>query len=183
MDTRKRPVLASFLTTFLCLAATVGWWGMEHLPLEAEAAQEMTLTASKTALDEYVFEGLDGAPIALNAYAGKAVVLNFWATWCPPCIKELPDLDALAAKYKDKNLVVVAASQDKDLNKLKEYVKAHPMPNLIIVQDTQKLFYKQKLEGLPTTILFNVKGEEVERIPAFKRWLEPDALALIDTLL
>ncbi len=182
MNTRKRYLLASLLTGILCATSALTWWGANHLPLNAQNdTNRLTLeeksTQPATALDDYAFEDLKGNVVALNQYRGRAILLNFWATWCPPCVKELPDLDALAKKFESEGLVIIAASQDKDNAKLDAFLQKHPTANLVIVKDSKKMFYSHKLSGLPTTILFNRKGEEVERIESYQHWLSEPLLA------
>jgi thiol-disulfide isomerase/thioredoxin len=126
------------------------------------------------------FDDPDGDTVTFAAFQGKPLLLNLWATWCPPCVKEMPTLDALAGRQGDK-LQVVALSQDKDgrekvdaffskakIGKLEAYMD----PKLAVMGDL-------RVEVLPTTILFDARGREVWRVSGELDWKGPKATALI----
>ena len=129
-----------------------------------------------------IFEDFSGNKINLKDYQGKLILINFWATWCAPCKKEMPSLDTLYKSSHLKNLEVFAVNMEQP-NKLKtknffdnlniEKIKIFFDPNLNFV----KAF---KLRGVPTTVLINKNGEEFARIVGeinfvddkFIKWLQ-----------
>ena len=117
-------------------------------------------------ISSLIFQDFMGNKIDLKQYNGKLVILNFWATWCAPCKKELPSLDSL---YKDKNfnnLKIFAVNMEQP-NKLKtkKFFTDLNIKNLQIFFDSELNFVKEfKLRGVPTTVLINKKGEEFARI-------------------
>ena len=104
--------------------------------------------------------------IELNNYKGKLVILNFWATWCTPCKKEMPSLDSLKSNKVLDNLEIFPINIGKDnLKKSQKFFSELNIKNLDIYFDNPKTLAKDfALRGVPTTILFNKKGEEFARI-------------------
>ena len=102
--------------------------------------------------------------IELNKNDGKIKVLNFWATWCSPCKKEMPTLDNLSAKYP--NILVFPINVDKpNQTKTKKFFDDIDIKNLSIYFDHEyKLANQFQLRGIPTTILLNKEGDEFARI-------------------
>lgn len=126
--------------------------------------------------------GPDGATETLadirKANPGKPVLVNLWATWCAPCLKELPTLDRLAAETKDR-LVVVPVSQDMEgWRKVSEAFTPAKYPNLSTRVESQMQFgFQLKARGLPLTILYDADGREVWRYAGDRDWSAPDARA------
>tara|TARA_B110000438_G_C15786504_1_gene638678 strand:- start:926 stop:1465 length:540 start_codon:yes stop_codon:yes gene_type:complete len=113
-----------------------------------------------------IFEDFSGNKVNLGNYRGKLVIINFWATWCAPCKKEMPSLDKLYQNKYFKNLQVLAVNIEKpNPDKVKKFFKKLNIKNLKIFFDSEfKLTKAFKLRGVPTTILINKKGEEFARI-------------------
>jgi len=113
-----------------------------------------------------IFEDFSGNEINLNQYKGKLVIINFWATWCAPCKKEMPSLDKLYQTDSFKNLQVFAVNMEQpNTLKTKNFFDNLNIKKLEIFFDSNLNFVKEfKLRGVPTTILINKKGEEFARI-------------------
>ncbi|MFV0625323.1 TlpA family protein disulfide reductase [Sphingomonas sp. ac-8] len=131
------------------------------------------------AAPETGFEAPDGTPISLAAFRGKPVLLNLWATWCAPCIKEMPTLDALAAR-SGATLAVVAVSQDlQGRAAAAPFLAKHGWTHLAAYADP-KLGLSTGLEAnLPTTILYDSDGKELWRVMGAMDWTGPEARALL----
>lgn len=104
----------------------------EHMQASLEDPQ-FDFAMAKLAADDaerdeanFTLSDLDGRKWTRKALIGKVVVVNFWATWCPPCRKEMPDLDALYKKFKDQGLIVLAIS-DEDEGKVRAFLKTRPV--------------------------------------------------------
>lgn len=111
------------------------------------------------------FPDIDGRQVALDTYLGKPMVLNFWATWCPPCVKEMPDLDALHKKYEAIHFVGLAVDTAKNVVSFQEKVQVS-YPLLVAGHGGIKLMRDlgNKQGGLPFTILFDKNGRINETI-------------------
>ena len=117
-------------------------------------------------ISSLIFEDFSGNEINLDNYHGKLVIINFWATWCAPCKKEMPSLDRLYQDSNFKNLEIFAVNMETP-NKLKtkNFFENIRIKKLKIFFDSKLNFVKEfKLRGVPTTIFINKKGEEFARI-------------------
>ena len=133
----------------------------EDVPLNNIAINEIPRPISSL-----IFEDFLGNKINLKDYQGKLVIINFWATWCAPCKKEMPSLDALYQDSNFKNLEVLAVNMEEP-NKLKtkKFFSELNIKKIKIFFDRDLNFVKKfKLRGVPTTVLINKKGEEFARI-------------------
>jgi thiol-disulfide isomerase/thioredoxin len=125
------------------------------------------------------FNDPDGNQTSLAEFSGKPLLVNLWATWCAPCVKELPTLDRLSGA---KRIAVVAVSQDSGPHaSVEAFLASHKIVNLASYQDP-----KSSLSGalgpdtvLPTTILYDAQGKEVWRYVGDLDWTSPDAARLI----
>ena len=133
----------------------------EDVPLNNMAINEIPKPISAI-----IFEDLLGNEIHLKDYNGKLIIVNFWATWCAPCKKEMPSLDKLYQTDSFKNLQVFAVNMEQpNTLKTKNFFDNLNIKKLEIFFDSNLNFVKEfKLRGVPTTILINKKGEEFARI-------------------
>ena len=113
-----------------------------------------------------IFEDFYGNEVELKNYLGKLIILNFWATWCAPCKKEMPTLDNLYQNNNFKNLQVFAVNiEQPNTLKTKKFFSDLNIKKLEIFFDRNLNFVKEfKLRGVPTTILINKKGQEFAKI-------------------
>jgi thiol-disulfide isomerase/thioredoxin len=126
------------------------------------------------------FEDGDGAPATIADFAGRPVLLNLWATWCGPCVAEMPTLDALAGQAGDR-LAVLTVSQDLDgREKVDAFFRKYRFANLEAFLDPgMALMPALEIGTLPTTILYDSRGREVWRMMGMEEWNGPRAAALI----
>jgi thiol-disulfide isomerase/thioredoxin len=129
-----------------------------------------------------VFEDASGKPVDMAGFHGKVVVMNIWATWCGPCVVEMPTLAALQRKYP-ADVAVVALSEDKDTADAKNFIDVHDP--LLFYHDPNTLSAPGKLgfHLLPSTVIYDRNGREAARIEGPASWDSPAAYAFIDALL
>ncbi len=122
-----------------------------------------------------------GEKHTLKDFRGKVVLLNFWATWCPPCVAEMPRLNALQAKLGGKAFTVLTISQDRGgAAMVKRFLKRRKLANLpVFIDKNRKLGIAFKQSLLPTTMLLDTKGRELGRIVGAVDWTSPQAVSFI----
>lgn len=137
------------------------------------------------ALADISFTLADGRTAGLAAFAGEIVVLNFWATWCAPCRKEMPQLDALQAHFADSPVRVVALSLDRGkIDRPAKFLAELGIAHLTHAHDgSYKSARNAGLIGLPTTLVINAQGMEIGRLAGEADWNAPSVQNLIETLL
>jgi thiol-disulfide isomerase/thioredoxin len=109
----------------------------------------------------FLLRGIDGKIVSTADWKGKVVILNFWATWCPPCREEIPELVRLQEKYKDKLLIVGASEDDDGPEKVEQFVQQHGM-NYPVVMATKELVDNYGgVPALPTSFIINPQGRVV----------------------
>jgi thiol-disulfide isomerase/thioredoxin len=132
------------------------------------------------------FAGPDGQPQTLDAFKGRVVLLNLWATWCVPCRQEMPALDRLEAKLGGPDFQVVAVNIDTTrLERPKAFLNEVGVRALPYYSDAKAdVFYRLrqagKVVGLPTTILVDRNGCEIGTLAGPALWDSPDGVALIE---
>ncbi|WP_374944181.1 TlpA family protein disulfide reductase [Sphingomonas sp.] len=140
-----------------------------------ETADKLDRSHKGESAPALAFEAPDGKPVALVSFAGKPVLVNLWATWCGPCVAELPTLDALGKSGKVR---VVAVAQDLDASKVATFLAKRGV-TLDAYRDPKLGLSLAYQANLPTTILFDAGGREVWRMTGAYEWNTPAAAALI----
>jgi len=151
-------------------------------PANTAAATEPAAKADRShkgeALPGFLFEDPAGKPVTLAAFRGKPLLLNIWATWCAPCVREMPTLDALALR-EGAALTVLAVSQDLDPAKVQPFITERKLQKITAYRDPKLQFTTTMGLNLPTTILYDAAGKEVWRVTGAMDWAGADAAKLI----
>ncbi len=171
-----------FLTVLLTIAVAVGPSGDVLARGDFTGYyDDFVHTARPEKAPEIPFFGGDGKIYTLADFRGKVVLLNFWATWCPACIVEMPQLDRLQARLGGKDFMVLTLSQDGGgIPVVKRFLKKRNLPNLpVFIDRNRRLGTAFKQDLLPTTILLDAEGRELGRIIGPVEWDSPKAMAFI----
>jgi len=148
---------------------------MEKLVVHAEPKDRL----------ETVFVDAEGAEASVADWAGKVVVLNFWATWCPPCLKEMPSLDRLAAERSGDDFAVLAISTDRgDAQKPTRWFAENGIETLTMHHDARMALAREAaILGQPTTLILDRQGREVARYQGEAEWDSADAWAVVEAVI
>lgn len=133
-----------------------------------------------------VIKGPDGRDTTLAAFRGKVLVVNFWASWCEPCKKEMPTLGVLAEAFKGKDVVVMPLTVDKpeDRDLAQATLKQYAGVRLALYQaPSYDIAFDVQAAGFPTTIVYDRKGVEIARVSGEGDWSSREAYGLIDAAL
>jgi thiol-disulfide isomerase/thioredoxin len=118
---------------------------------------------------------------ALADYRGSGLIVNFWATWCAPCVKEMPSLDRLARDMKGDGLIVLALSADREgAPVVRKFYDKNDIEHLPVTIDRiSRVARALEVGGLPTTVMFNADGREVGRVVGTAEWDAPATIAFL----
>ena len=154
-------------------------------PLVKGEIAALQVPEKPTPVRELNFQNAKGEAITLASLRGKVILLNLWATWCAPCRKEMPALDALQAQLGGTDFEVVAVNIDtRNLEKPREFLKEIEVKNLAYHADpSAKIFQDLKAAGrafgMPTTLLIDAQGCELATLAGPAEWSSPEAQALV----
>lgn len=125
--------------------------------------------------DDFILNDTTGTKHTLSQYKGKWVIVNYWATWCPPCLEEVPDLVAIYDKYRNKNLMVFGVAFDyQNPQEVARYVDDMLMSYPIVLGDDRVRQQIGSSDVLPTTYIYNPQGRliKTKRGTVTKKYLE-----------
>jgi cytochrome c biogenesis protein CcmG, thiol:disulfide interchange protein DsbE len=143
----------------LIMIAALAWIGISSDPTQAGASYILTLQAGSTAPD-FTLSTPQGQGITLSELRGKAVLINLWATWCPPCEQEMPTIQKLYREYRDQDFVVLAVNvtaQDNPLNIL-PFIERYGLTFPILLDETGQVSAVYGLRSLPTSYFIGRDG-------------------------
>jgi peroxiredoxin len=148
---------------FVELASLVRY---EHMKAEsdnpqfAEAMSKLQATDDARQRADFTLSDLHGKEWHLKDLRGKVVLVNFWATWCPPCRKEMPDLEALYEKYKDQGLIILAIS-DEEAAKVSPFIAERKISYPVMLDPGRKVNELFQVEGIPKSFVYDRDGKMV----------------------
>jgi peroxiredoxin len=138
----------------------------EHMQTTLDAPQYKEAMAKLEADDQlrqkadFTLTDLHGKAWTLSKLRGKIVLVNFWATWCPPCRKEMPDLEALYNRFKGEGLVILAIS-DEELDKVQPFITERKITYPVMLDPGRKVNEMFQVEGIPKSFVYNRDGKLV----------------------
>lgn len=148
---------------FVELASLVRY---EHMQAESDNPQYMQAMMQLEKADsarqnaDFTLSDIEGESWHLQDLHDKVVLVNFWATWCPPCRKEMPDLQALFDKYKGKGLIILAISDEEEA-KVKPFIQAQGITYPVMLDPGDKVHQLFQVEGIPKSFVYDRDGKLV----------------------
>lgn len=153
MKQHRRWIQAIILTAVLLIGGyTIGssLFAEDEIPREGSAAPDFTLT------------GLDGKTYTLSELKGKPVMVNFWGTWCEPCVREMPAMQRQYDKWKDKGLVVLALNLDESKVTVQSFVRQYGLTFPVLFDKELRMRDRYAVRSYPTTFFVDSEGKIVK---------------------
>lgn len=153
--------------------------------LNAGAMKRFVFNDKMVSATNASFQDANGRVVNFSDFNGKVILVNLWATWCAPCIKEMPDLNELQKSFENDDFEVILISQNSDgIESSLAFLKNNNISHLTTYIDTNRSVARTfKANALPTSILINAKGYEVGRLIGPAEWNSDSAQRLINYFL
>jgi thiol-disulfide isomerase/thioredoxin len=177
----NKPLIATML--ILMLGASLGVLQAE-LP-SPELSHELNRLEPPVTAPGFSLTDMDGEQHTLDDYRGKVIMLNLWATWCPPCRREIPSMESIFQDLGDKGFVVLAVNQFETPDHVFAYMgqlSVYPTFPILFDQDS-KVAELYGVKGLPTTLLINRQGQVAYRAIGGRDFDHPRVRAIVNQLL
>ncbi len=177
-----RKLLSAVLYTALAFGANAAFAGNAELEALREGTMKKLVFSSEPKdVSQVVFHDPDGGEHTLADWQGKHIMVNFWATWCAPCRKEMPALDALQAEFGGDTFEVVTIAAGRNaipaIDRFFDEVNVTNLP--ILLDPKNKLSSQMAVFGMPTTMILNPEGKEIARMRGDADWYSNSARAII----
>ena len=175
----RRRVLAAGATLPAALAPRKPW--AQEMRGLSEALRP---TTPATEPPDIEFFTADGTPHRLTEFRGRGMVVNFWATWCGPCVTEMPSLESLSKALAPHDIAVLPLSSDRGgASTVRAWYRDHGISGLPVLLDPKgRAAQAWHARGLPTTVVIDSQGRDRARLEGAADWSAPDAVALIRRL-
>ena len=150
---------------------------------KANDNNELIFHNSPKKIEALNLKKLDGTSVNLRNISNNYLIINFWATWCPPCIKEIPDLLEIQEKFKDKIKLVFISVDSSPEKVIPNFIKKNKFKNFDVYTDQNFLTSKSlNIKIMPTTIIVNKDLFEIARITGYAKWLDKNFIKKIEKL-
>ncbi len=150
------------------------------LPVQADSLDP----AEKPSAPGFTLKNLRGENASLSDYHGKVVLLNFWATWCAPCRKEMPSMEKLWQTYREQGLVILAVSTDNGgESRIKSFARRLKLTFPILLDPDSQASDLYQVSGIPVSFLIDRQGRIVAHVLGSKDWASESAFQQVENLL
>lgn len=173
-DMRERVKAIIF---FLAVGSVAGYFVYKEV---TRVGQPGVINIGQQAPD-FSIKDVNGKTIKLSDFRGKAVFLNFWATWCIPCLEEMPEMEIVYRKLKDRKFEMIAVSVDNDWDVVKEFYQRHKLTLPSFLDPGHQVANAYKVYKFPETFLIDANGYVVKHTWV-ERWASPRNMAIVEDL-
>ena len=150
-----------------------------------QAGLPLSIHGSPQSVERFTFDNAEGETLELADFGGRVVVLNLWATWCPPCREEMPTLDALQQRLGGDDFQVIALSVDQGgagiVRDFYDEIGIEHLP--LYIDSSMRVMSRLGVRGLPTTLVLDRQGREVARLVGKADWATPEMIDYLRDLI
>ena len=180
-----RYVLILFLSLFAFTSSMAHSKNSNLTDEDIKLLKSLRITPPSIWIEAHDFTGElnDGSTVNLRDYHHRFVLLNFWATWCVPCLKEMPDLEKAYQKMGSKKLIVLAVGMGEDKSSISKFAEKHDFTFPMIADSTLEIARLYGVENIPITYLINPEGVIIGRALGIRDWASPELIEFMDSKL
>ena len=184
----SKKILQNFLLSFSLLAFAVPFAQSKEVPLSADekkVLKKLRITPATQWIEAHDFAGdlMDAKTVNLKDYRGRFVLLNFWATWCSPCLKEMPDFEKAYLQMGHDKLVVLAGGMGESIAKINAFSYKYGFSFPLLADNKMEITKLYGVRNIPVTYMIGPDGVVLGRALGIRDWASPDLLAFINSRL
>lgn len=151
--------------------------------LSASSASISGAPRAESAAPDFTLFNMQGKPVSLADYRGKVVMLNFWASWCPPCRAEMPSMERLYGRMKGRDFELLAINvEDNGQSAVAAFSKKIPISFPVLLDNAQYVSRLYRVGGIPHTFIINKDGEIVRQVTGARDWNSPAIMEFLTSL-
>ncbi len=194
---KKHFTLIKIVTVFAFISAIVGFFSL-HRDINPFIKEAVAAENKKDRLFrkmgiqpiphiaetiDFTLKDLDGNPVRLSDFRGKIVFLNFWATWCPECRIEMPSMQKLHSRFKDKSFAMVSVNMKESASEVKKFFKKYKLTFIGLLDSDGEAGSQMGIRAIPTTFILNKNGKIAGTIMGAREWDSKASIALFEHLI
>ena len=180
----KKILLPALLLSLVLIGLYISLVLFKEAPTnrQNEATAPLTRLEHEITAPDFKLADLDGETHSLASYQGKPLIINFWATWCPPCRAELPSMNRAWQKIKDEGINMVAVNVGESEDTVFAFMGQYPIDFTVLLDETGEIINQWPIKGLPTTFVLNKEGKLVYRAIGGRAWDSDELLNMVRQL-
>jgi len=147
-----------------------------------QAGKGLTQLPDRPQAPDFVLADIDGNQYRLSDYRGQVVIVNFWATWCPPCRAEMPSMQRAWQQLEKEGILMLGINVGEDEDTIFQFTANYPVEFPLLMDQDSRVINQWPVRGLPTTFVVSPAGKITYRAIGGREWDDPDLLATVRAL-
>lgn len=156
--------------------------GLPSISMAQQSGNGLTPLPNKPLAVDFVLTDIEGKQHRLSDYRGQVVIINFWATWCPPCRAEMPSMQRAWEQLEKEGILMLGINVGEDEDAIFQVTANYPVEFPLLMDQDSKVTNQWPVRGLPTTFVVDTEGRVVYRAIGGREWDGPDLLAAVRAL-
>jgi len=144
---------------------------------------KISVFEQRTEPTDFTLPLLGGENVSLSSYKGKVVILNFWATWCPPCRAEMPSMETLYKSFNGQGLEILAVDIGEDTSTVQKFIRSNGYTYPILLDSSKKISSIYGIKAIPTTYIIDREGKIIGRVIGSIKWDNKKVISAIEALI
>ncbi|MCP3667254.1 MAG: redoxin domain-containing protein [Gammaproteobacteria bacterium] len=155
---------------------------LSPLSLSQQAGQGLTKLSEISLAPDFVLTDVDGNQHQLSDYRGQVLIINFWATWCPPCRAEMPSMQRAWEQLEKEGILMLGINVGEDEDTIFLFSADYPVEFPLLMDSDSRVINQWPVRGLPTTFVVDIQGKIVYRAIGGREWDDPELLGFVRAL-